>query len=105
MNQKTWEEVLSLCDEVETLLTQAAPVADPNRLRRIQFLAACVCGHDSYATRAANRLSSLAAIYLSAQRHRAEARGADGVMHEMRYSLLKAIRETAQHRLKEEGRG
>ena len=94
--KQTWTEILGLCDEVEALLRDAAPVADDYRLQRIRFLAARLCGHDTYITGKANRLTSLAADYLSARRHQKHAGGADGVMHEMRYSLLGAIREHAQ---------
>lgn len=95
MNQ-TWVEVLGLCDEVEALLRDAVPVADDYRLQRIRFLTARLCGHGAYISRKANRLASLATDYLSARKHQKHAGGADGVMHEMRYSLLGAIREHAQ---------
>jgi len=91
--KQTWTEILGLCDEVEELLRNAAPVADDHRLQRIRFLTARLCGRDTYITEKANRLASLAADYLSARRHQKHTGGAEGVMHEMRYSLLGAIRE------------
>lgn len=94
--KQTWVEVLGLCDEVEALLRDAAPVADDHRLQRIRFLTARLCGRDTYITEKANRLASQAAVYLSARKHQKASGGADGVMHEMRYSLLGAIREQAQ---------
>ena len=100
MNQ-TWIEVLGLCDEVETLLRDAAPVADDYRLQRIRFLTARLCGRDTYITEKANRLASQAEVYLSARRHQKQQGGADGVMHEMRYSLLGSIREQAQRYLRQ----
>jgi hypothetical protein len=98
---QTWIEVLGLCDEVEALLRDAVPVADDHRLQRIRFLTARLCGRDTYITEKANRLASQAAVYLSARKHQKAPGGADGVMHEMRYSLLGAIREQGQRYLRQ----
>ncbi|MDH1700296.1 hypothetical protein [Comamonas terrigena] len=88
-----WSKILSTCDEIEELLRTAAPGADASKLSLIQFKAATIGGHDSYLTNQANRLASRAAIYFSERRHQTEQSGAEGVMREMRYSLLKGIRE------------
>lgn len=102
MNQKTWTDILGLCDELESLLRDAVPAADSYRLQRIRFLAAHMGGHDSSITDKANRLASRAEIYLSARKHQKAPGGADGVMHEMRYSLLGSIREQARRYLRQE---
>jgi hypothetical protein len=82
-----------LCDEVEALLREAAPIADEPRLRRIQFLCAQICGHDAYITEKANKIRDRASVYLSARKHQRAPQGADGLMHDMRYVWLGAIRE------------
>ena len=53
--------------------------------------------------RLAESLASQAAVYLSARKHQKAPGGADGVMHEMRYSLLGSIREQARRYLRQEG--
>jgi hypothetical protein len=100
MNQ-TWVEILGLCDEVEALLRDAAPVADDYRLQRIRFLTARLCGRDTYITEKANRLASQAGVYFSARKHQKVPGGADGVMAEMRYRLLGSIREQAHRYLRQ----
>ncbi len=89
------EKTLSLCNEIEELLANAMPQADEMRLRRIAFIANELKGFDPYITRSADRLVSRAGIYFSARKHQSEQGGADGLMREMRYSLLRAIREQA----------
>ena len=89
----SWNGILSTCDEIEELLRTAAPGADTQKLREVRTLALRMSGRDSYITDQANKLASRAAIYFSDRRHQAEQGGADGVMREMRYSLLKGIRE------------
>lgn len=101
MNQKTWTDILGLCDEMEGLLRDAVPATDNYRLQRIRFLAAHMGGHDSSITDKANRLASKAEIYLSTRKHQNHPSGSDGVMHEMRYSLLGSIREQAQRYLRQ----
>lgn len=96
MNQDTWNQILLLCDEIEALLKDAAPVADKLRLQRIEFLCARMCGHETYVTEKANKIARRAAICLSARKHQSEPQGAEGLMHDMRYSYLSAIREQAQ---------
>lgn len=91
MNQSL-ENALTICDEIEELLTNAVPAEDAQRLGRIRYLAGKLGGHDSYITDQANKLRSRAAIYFSARRHQSEQGGADGLMREMRYNLLNAIR-------------
>ncbi|MGU3627971.1 MULTISPECIES: hypothetical protein [Comamonas] len=94
--KQSLEKTLSICNEIEELLTNAMPQADDMRLRRIKFLANELMGFDSYITRNASRLASRAGIYFSARKHQTEQGGADGVMREMRYSLLRAIRDQAK---------
>ena len=96
MDKTTWQEVLSLCDEIEELLRTAAPVADTARLRRIEFLCARMQGQDPYISEKAGNLASRAGIYLSARKHATHQGGSDGLMQDMRYSLLGAIREQAR---------
>jgi hypothetical protein len=91
----SWNGILSTCDEIEELLRTAAPGADTQKLREVRTLALRMSGRDSYITDQANKLASRASIYFSERRHQAEQGGADGVMREMRYSLLRAIREQA----------
>ena len=91
-----WQEILSLCDEVEALLRDAAPVADDARLRRIGFLCTRMQGRDPYISEKAGHLASRAGMYLSARKHATCPGGADGLMQDMRYSLLSAIREQAE---------
>ncbi|MFD2755410.1 hypothetical protein [Comamonas terrae] len=91
MNQSL-KEALTICDEIEELLANAMPAPDTQKLDRIRFLAGQLGGHDSYITDQANKLRSRAAIYFSARRHQSQQGGADGLMREMRYSLLNAIR-------------
>ena len=95
MENSTLEKILALCDEIEGLLRDAMPMADSGRLQQIEFACAKLCGHDSYISQKANQLSDRAAAYLSAKKHQKHPGGADGLMHEMRYSLLGAIREQA----------
>lgn len=47
MNQSL-EKTLSLCNEIEELLTNAMPQADEMRLRRIAFIANELKGFDPY---------------------------------------------------------
>lgn len=99
MEERTWLTILSTCDELDQLLRDAAPVADPGRVQRVQFLCAKLSGHDSYMSEKAGRIASRIAVYCSARRHQNEPRGADGLMHDMRHSWLATIREVAQQRL------
>ena len=94
--KQSLEKTFSICNEIDELLANAMPQADDHRLRRIAFLANELKGFDSYITRNADRLVSRAGIYLSARKHQSEQGGADGVMREMRSSLLRAIRDQAQ---------
>lgn len=96
MEEQTLKTVLSLCDEMETLLVNAVPMADPPRLQRIQAVCMRLAPHDRYMAEKSDKLARRAAIYLSARKHQNHPGGADGLMHEMRYSLLGAIREQAR---------
>ena len=94
MNTSKWDVALATCDELENLLKDAYPADNPALLRQIQNAALRLQGTGlSYVQIKASRLSRQATIYLSARRHTREPQGAEGVMHEMRYSLLGAIRE------------
>lgn len=96
MNQV--EAALKACDEIETLLSNAAPWPDTNRLQRVQFLAAKLQGSDAYTTRTAQQLAEQASIYFSQRKHEKQPGGAHGVMTKMRYSLLPALRREIQGR-------
>ena len=87
------QTILSNCDKVEELLRTAAPGADPSKLQQVRAIALRMAGQDSYITDQANKLVTRAAIYFSDRRHQTAQGGAEGVMREMRYSLLKGIRE------------
>lgn len=87
------QTILSTCDEIEELLRTAAPGPDTRTLNRISALTASMGGRDSYLTDQTNKLVTRAAIYFSNRRHQTAQGGAEGVMREMRYSLLKGIRE------------
>lgn len=95
MTALSHQKIHKLCDEIEALLADAMPQADERRLRHITGLANELKGLDSYITRNADRLISRAGIYLSARKHQSEQGGAEAVMREMRYSLLRAIRSQA----------
>lgn len=96
MEKQTLGTVLSLCDEIDTLLANSAPMADPQRLQRIQSLCMRLTPHNHYIAEKSDKLARRAAIYLSARKHQKHPGGADGLMFEMRYSLLGAIREQAK---------
>lgn len=92
MTSRDTSAASAACDEIEQLLNDTVPAPDEARRNRIRFLCARICV-DSYTTSKANKLAERAAIYFSARRHQQERGGADAVMHEMRRSLLGAIRE------------
>lgn len=91
--KQSLEKTLSLCNEIEELLRTAAPGADPSKLQQVRAIALRMGGQDSYITDQANKLATRAAIYFSDRRYQTAQGGAEGVMREMRYSLLKGIRE------------
>lgn len=74
-------------------------MADPPRLARLRFLCARMTGRDTYITEKANKIADRAGYYLSARRHAKMPGGADGLMHDMRYAWLSAIRDQAKRRM------
>jgi hypothetical protein len=100
MEDRTWEDILSICDQVEELLATGAPMPDPQRLRRVQFLCARMCGPSAYVTEKANKIASRAERYFSVRKHEAEPGGAPGLMRQMRYVWLSSIRDEARIRMR-----
>lgn len=99
MNDQPWSEVLSLCSELELLFKEAAPGPNGVALLKVQNLCARLIGANPYITMKAGEISRLAARFFSAQHHKHTPRGADGLMHLMRYSLLARIRDEANGKL------
>jgi len=92
METKSREQMISCCQEIETLLANALPGVDDARLARIKSVCSSMDG-DSNVREKANRLSKRADIYFSDRRHLTYHGGAEAIMHEMRFSLLHAIRD------------
>lgn len=102
MTISKWDAALAACDELEALLANAYPAANPALLARVQKSVALLQGTgDPYVQMKAGMIGSRAAVYLSAHRHEKEQGGADGVMHDMRYSLLGRIRDQLRSRQQE----
>lgn len=85
---------MSACDELEALLADAYPAANPALLARVQHVVSRLQGTGvPYVQMKAGMIASRAAIYLSARRHEKAQGGAEGLMQDMRYRLLGGIRE------------
>ncbi len=83
---------------MEELLKDAVPTPDAQRVQRIRWLTAQMCGHSSYINEKANRIADRAGYYFSARRHQ-QMNGPDALMHDMRYSCLGAIRQDCRIRM------
>ena len=94
MTSSKWDAALTACDDLEALLADAYPAANPALLARIQHVVSRLQGTGiPYVQMKSGMIASRAAIYLSARRHEKEQGGAEGLMQDMRYRLLGGIRE------------
>ena len=105
MTSSKWDAALAACDDLEALLADAYPAANPALLARIQHVVSRLQGTSlPYVQMKAGMIASRAAIYLSAQRHEKEQGGAEGLMQDMRYRLLGGIREELREVRRQAGR-
>lgn len=92
-------QLFELADEIERTLTEhAAPMPDPDAVRRLKFIETRLGGLDSYAAEKAGQIREAAERFYSVRKHQSHPGGADGLYTKMRHSLLPRIRTQARNR-------
>jgi hypothetical protein len=98
------EKVLANCSHIESTLKHATAGIDVQRLREIEKLCSeMTANSDPYISRNASSLASKARQFFGPRRDvTATDEGATRLLNEMRLSLLRALREQATLKLREQ---